>query len=48
MKVYLNLSSELNRRANSFVIILSQIVFFTEFNGQFLVNEDLTVRPQAC
>ena len=27
---------------------LTDWLFFTEFNGQFLVNEDLTVRPQAC
>ena len=46
MKVYLNLRSELTRRANSFVIILSQRDFFTELNGEFLVNEDLTVRPR--
>ena len=47
MKVCLNLSRELKGRAKSFVIILSQIVyFFTELNGRFLVNQDLTVRPR--
>ena len=47
MKVCLNLSRELKGRAKSFVIILSQIVyFFTDLNGKFLVNQDLTVRPR--
>ena len=38
------ISDSVDLRDNSFVSIFSQIDFFTDLNGWFLVNEDLTVR----